>query len=212
MRPLARDEIVDFETYGKLRDGYRRAVIAMKRERRLAVGPKVSLVFENRETLRFQVQEMLWVERIREPEGVQRELDAYNELMPAPAELSATLFIEITESSEIKRELDRLIGIDEHVALVLGEEPEPLVVPARFDPEQLADDRIAAVQYIRFRLSDAAAARLASGEGAARIRIAHPNYFEEAEIPAGVRRSLVADLGGDPDPLLHKNLVGAPSD
>ena len=89
MRPLAREEVVPLAAYGGLRDAYRRAVIEHKRARRLAVGPNVTLVFEDRETLRFQVQEMLFVERIEEPARVQHELDVYNELMPGAREISA---------------------------------------------------------------------------------------------------------------------------
>jgi hypothetical protein len=111
MRPLQRDEIVDRERYEALRSGYREAVITHKRHRRMAVGDRVTLVFEDRETLRFQVQEMLWVERISEPEKIQHELDVYNELMPADRELSATLFLEITDPGAVRPELDRLVGI-----------------------------------------------------------------------------------------------------
>ena len=152
MRPLRRDEIVDRERYEALRSDYREAVIAHKRRRRMAVGDRVTLVFEDRETLRFQVQEMLWVERISEPEKIQRELDVYNELMPADRELSATLFIEITDPGAVRPELDRLVGIDEHVALVLSEGKATETIPAHFDPEQFEQDRISAVQYLRFPL------------------------------------------------------------
>ena len=95
---------------------------------------------------------MLFVERIDEPERVQHELDVYNELMPGARELSATLFVEITEPGRIRAELDRLIGIDEHVALVLGAGADQRALRARFDAKQLEEDRISAVQYIRFAL------------------------------------------------------------
>ena len=88
MRPLRLEEIADRETYAGLRDDYRRRVIEHKRARRLAVGERVSLLFEDRETLRFQVQEMLFVERISDPERVQDELDVYNELVPGADELA----------------------------------------------------------------------------------------------------------------------------
>jgi len=202
LRPLARDEIVPLEAYGDLRAAYRGAVIDHKRRRRMSVGPSVTLVFEDRETLRFQVQEMLWVERITDPQGVQNELDVYNELLPGPAELSATLFVEITEAGAIRAELDRLVGIDEHVALVLGEGDEATATPARFDPKQMEEDRISAVQYIRFRMDDAAAARFADPEVPAAVRIAHPAYRHEAAIPAEVRENLIAGLHRDPPTLL----------
>jgi hypothetical protein len=203
VRPLTLDEIVDPARYEPLRGAYRDRVIAHKRARRAAVGDRVSLVFEDRETLRFQVQEMLRVEGITDPARMQHELDVYNELMPGERELSATLFVEIQDPSRIRAELDRLLGIDEHVALVLGEAPDETVVRARFDPHQLQEDRISAVQYIRFPLRPGEAEQLADPALRARLRIDHPSYRVEDELPAAVRESLVADLRGEPEPLLR---------
>jgi hypothetical protein len=202
MRPLTREEIIPLAAYGTVRDAFRSAVIAHKRARRMAVGPSVTLVFEDRETLRFQVQEMLFVERIDEPERLQHELDVYNELMPGARELSATLFVEITEPGRIRAELDRLIGIDEHVALVLGAGADQRALRARFDAKQLEEDRISAVQYIRFALEPDDAAALAEPGRYATIRISHPNYGHEAALPPAVRESLVAGLSADPPSLV----------
>jgi hypothetical protein len=207
MKPLRIDEIVDRESYARLRDGYRRAVIEHKRARRMAVGELVTLLFEDRETLRFQVQEMLQVERLDAPEQVQHELDVYNELMPADRELSATLFVEIEDAARIKPELDRLVGIDEHVALVLGVGESAVRVAARFDPKQRDEDRISAVQYIRFALDDADVRRLADPGVRAAIAVDHPNYRRDVELPDALRRSLSAGLREDPAPLL---VPGAP--
>lgn len=204
MKPLGRDEILALEDYEAARPAFRDAVIALKRNRRLGVGDCVTLVFENRETLRFQVQEMLRVERLRDPARVQEELDVYNELMPAAGELSATLFIEITELARIQPELDRLVGIDEHVALVLGEDEAERSLRARFDPKQFEEDRISAVQYLRFTLDAQARAALADPGQRARLRIDHPSYQHEAELSPPLRASLLADLSGrDPEPLLR---------
>jgi len=202
MRPLAREEIVPLAAYASVRDAFRSAVIAHKRDRRVAVGPSVTLVFEDRETLRFQVQEMLFVERIAEPELVQHELDVYNELMPGTRELSATLFVEITEPGRIRAELDRLVGIDEHVALVLGRGADEQALRARFDANQMEEDRISAVQYIRFALDEPAVTALAGGERYAALRISHPNYAHEAELTPAVRASLAAGLNADPTSLV----------
>ena len=202
MRPLRLEEIADRESYARLRDAYRRTVIEHKRARRMAVGELVTLLFEDRETLRFQVQEMLWVEHIDAPAQVQHELDVYNELMPGARELSATLFVEITEPGRIRAELDRLVGIDEHVALVLGAGAAQRAVPARFDAKQFEDERISAVQYIRFSLADADVRRLADPGARAAVAIDHPNYHCEAELPDALRRGLCAGLQADPAPLL----------
>lgn len=208
MTPLARGDLVGLETYAALRDAYRDAVIAHKRERRLPIGEHVMLVFEDRETLRFQVQEMLWIERIEDPEKVQHELDVYNELMPAEGELSATLFVEITEPAQIRSELDRLIGIDEHVSLELGPEGQCVSIPARFDPKQMEEDRISAVQYIRFALDAAQQERFRDPATPARVRIDHPNYRHAAALPEVVRANLARGLRRDPVSLLPR---GAPA-
>jgi hypothetical protein len=202
VRPLTPGEIVDRERYAALRDDYRDAVIAYKRRRRVALGDRVTLLFEDRETLRFQVQEMLFVEGIREPERVCHELDVYNELMPTPRELSATLFIEITEPERIRSELDRLLGLDERVALGLGEGSDARWIRASFDRRQLEAGRISAVHYLRFAFDEDAAARLADPRVRGRLRCDHPNYRCESEIPAPVRESLIAGLAGEPAPLL----------
>ena len=202
MRQLEASELADLGSYAELRADYRRAVIAHKKSRRMAVGDCVTLLFEDRETLRFQVQEMLFVERIHDPARVQDELDVYNELMPGERELSATLFIEITELREIRPELDRLIGLDEHVSLVIGTGGGAVRIAAAFDPKQLEEDRLSAVQYIRFRLDPAQAQRFAEASTRAAIHIDHPAYTRQAEIPPEVRASLIEGLRADPAPLL----------
>jgi hypothetical protein len=203
MRPLRTSELAGLEAYAKLRDDYRRAVIVYKRTRRMAVGEKVTLLFEDRETLRFQVQEMLLVERIADPGQVQHELDVYNELMPGDGELSATLFIEIEEQARIRPELDRLIGIDEHVSLLLGDGANARRIRARFDAKQFEEERISAVQYIRFSLDAEEAARLADPALPAAVQIDHPGYQRTAPLSDDLRRSLVAGLRRDPEPLFE---------
>lgn len=203
MRPLALGEIVGLAAYERLRPAYLERARAMKRPRRLGVGDRVTLLFENRETVRFQVQEMLRVERLTDPVAVQHELDVYNALVPGERELSATLFVEITDLERIKPELDRLLGIDAHVALVLGEGDDERVVRARFDPTQMEEERISAVQYLRFPLAGADLAALADAERRARLRIDHPSYRHDAEIGAELRAALLADLRTEPAPLLR---------
>jgi len=203
VRPVSLDEIARLDRYAELRDAYRAAVVEHKARRRLAVGDKVTLVFEDHETLRFQIQEMCWIERISDPRKIQAEIDVYNELMPGEDELSATLFVEITDVREIRPELDRLVGIDEHVWLVLGDAGDGVAVRARFDAKQLEEDRISAVQYVRFPLGAEGARRLRDAGVRARIRIDHPSYRCEVELPAALRRSLCDGLAADPPALLR---------
>ncbi len=202
MKPLALEDIVDREKYVDLRPSYRAAVIDYKRTRRLAVGENITLLFEDRETLRFQVQEMVWVEGISMPDKIQHEIDTYNELMPGDCELSATLFIEITEAAKIRPALDRLIGVDEHVSLIIGDEAEAVEVKANFDPKQMEEDRISAVQYIKFALDEAAQRRFCDPNTLARVRVSHPNYQREAEIPPATRESLIQSLRSEVESLL----------
>ncbi len=211
MKPLVLEDIVDREKYVGLRPSYRAAVIDYKRSRRLAVGEDITLLFEDRETLRFQVQEMVWVEGIALPDKIQHEIDTYNELMPADRELSATLFIEITEAAEIRPALDRLIGVDEHVSLIVGEESEAIEIMARFDPKQMEEDRISAVQYIKFALDEDAQRLFCDPKRPARVRISHPNYPREAEIPPITRDSLIRSLRSEVEPLLPWHAYAPPS-
>ena len=202
MRKLALDEIVDADAYEPLRDAYRARVRDYKSARRLPVGDRVTLLFENRETVRFQVQEMLRIERIHSPGRVQHEVDVYNELVPGDGELSATLLIEITDTERIRAELDALLGIDACVFLVLGGGGDALRVRARFDERQIEEERISAVHYLRFDVADIAGERLRDPTVPVRVAIEHPRYRAETPIAGALRASLVVDLGGDPDPLL----------
>jgi hypothetical protein len=128
-----------------------------------------------------------------------QELAIYNELVPGSGELSATLFIEITEAKRIRPELDRLIGLHERVALEIGQER----VPARFDPRQLEEDRISAVHYLRFALAPGQIARFGDADTPVALRIDHPNYGARTLLSAATRRSLAVDLRGDPEPIFR---------
>jgi hypothetical protein len=202
LRRLTLEEILAPESYALVRDDYRARVIEHKSDRRVSVGDKVTLVFEDRETVRYQVQEMARIEGIRDPNGIQQELDVYNELVPGSAELSATLFIEIPDLSLVKRELDDLLGIDECVALVIGAEDTETLVRARFDERQMEADRISAVHYLRFAFTADQIERFA-GRELLRLRIDHPSYRHETELCERTRASLLRDLHDEPPQLLE---------
>ena len=146
---------------------------------------------------------MLWVERIAEPAKVQAELDVYNELMPGEAELSATLFVEITEASEIRPTLERLVGLDARCCWCSARSPTRRGFPRASIPRQLEAARISAVQYLRFPLDARARARFADPRVRARLRVEHPSYRREEEIPPAVRAALIASLAREPEPLLQ---------
>ena len=118
--PLTLDDIADQRAYERERDEFRRAVIAHKKLRRISVGPVITLTFESRMTMRFQIQEMARAERMSTDEQIQHELDVYNRLLPGPGELSATLFLELTSEEELRTWLPRLVGIERSVVLEFG--------------------------------------------------------------------------------------------
>src|SRR5678810_1306818 len=112
MKPIALEDVIPLGDYERQREAFRSRIIALKQRRRISIGPLVTLIFENRETLQFQTQEMIRVEHIRDPHKVQEELDVYNALMPESGELSGTLLIEITEQDRMKEWLDMFMGLD----------------------------------------------------------------------------------------------------
>lgn len=193
MKVLTQADLTPFAEYERTRDAFRRGIIELKGRRRLAVGDQVTLVFENWDTIRFQVQEMIRTERILDPAKVQEELDVYNALLPAPGELSATLFIEITESARIKEALDAFQGIDrdETVALQAG----PHLVYGSFETGRSTEDKISAVHFVRFRPGRDFVDALASGAPAFAL-IAHPRYRAKAPVPREMREEWLADLAG----------------
>lgn len=149
MRKVTLEDLSGLSRYAGERDGARSRIIEIKRARRVSIGDRVTVVFENFETIRFQVQEMVFVERITDIDEIREECAVYNALLPGDRELSATLFVEVTDQASIADELNRLIGIDEHVVLSI----DGIEVPARFEPGRTREDRISAVQYVRFPLS-----------------------------------------------------------
>ncbi|MGH7373812.1 MAG: DUF3501 family protein [Candidatus Rokuibacteriota bacterium] len=147
-------DVINFFEYEKVREDRRRRVIALKQKRRVEVGPYLSFVFENRETLLFQIQEMCRAERIIDDARVQEEIDVYSALLPRPGEFSATLFIEIADKDQIKPVLDRFMGIDtgRHVWM---ESAGGLRAPGVFEAGHSDEEngKLAAVHFVRFAFS-----------------------------------------------------------
>ncbi|MBI3805120.1 MAG: DUF3501 family protein [Nitrospirae bacterium] len=192
MKKIEVDDVYPLAEYEKVREAFRKEIIEQKKKRRVQVGPYVSLTFENRETLLFQIQEMLRAERIEAPEKIQEEVDVYNDLVPGPRELSATLFIEITEEGKIKEVLDRLIGIDrgETLFLQIGKKKK---IPARFETGRSTEEQISAVHFIRFKL-DITTIETFRSERENFVVIEHPNYKERAAISEETKELLLGDL------------------
>lgn len=189
-RSISASDIRGPKLYEGFRDDLRKRVIEHKRDRRVIVGDRVSLVFEDRLTLLFQIEEMLRAERITEPDKVQEEIDVYNALMPTADSLSATLFIELPADADARAELGRLVGLDEHVVLHIG----PHAVRAAFEPGRSEADRISAVQYLRFPLDAAARAALATAGTSLALEIDHPSYRHRVALGEATRASLARDV------------------
>jgi uncharacterized protein DUF3501 len=190
MNKLTRADIRGPKVYAAIRDDLRKRVIEMKRVRRVSVGPQITIVFENRATMIFQVEEMCRAESISEPAKIQDELDVYNKILPDDGQLGATLLVEITEEAQIATTLERLVGLQEHVWLVVGGER----IKGEFDPEQFKSDKLAAVQYLKFSLSPSARAALKTAGTAVALAIDHPSYRYEARLGEPSRESLASDL------------------
>jgi hypothetical protein len=190
IRPVTLDDVVGLERYEAMRDDVRRRVIELKRARRLAVGDNVTFVFENHATVYFQIHEMLRAERITDLDAVREELAVYNALLPLAGELSTTMLIEITDPANVAERLLALLGIDEAVRLDVGAHH----VAAVFEPGRSKEDKLSAVQYVRFPLPPAARQAFLDPAVSARLVIDHPNYRAATVIDGAVRASLSADL------------------
>jgi len=189
MQKIVLDDILGFGAYEKVREQFRQGIIERKRHRRIAVGDRVSLVFENRDTVIFQIQEMLRAERINDLDKIREEIAVYNELIPAPSELSATLFLEIEDQTNLREDLLKFLGIDEAVYLNVGRH----AIRGRFEEGRSKEDKISAVQYVRFPFDAAARQAFIDGEKAAMV-IDHPNYRASASLAPDMQKSLAKDL------------------
>jgi hypothetical protein len=198
MPKLVLDDIADLRAYERERTEFRRNVIALKRRRRVPVGPVVTLLFENRDTIRFQIQEMARAEKILTDEGIQSELDVYNPLVPEPGQLAATMFIELTSEEELRQWLPNLVGIESAVELRAGTGDSERVVPCEVDPDHLKqltrDEITASVHYVHFTFDSEAIEALAAGP--VTVAITHPNYQHARQLEPETVQELLADLRG----------------
>ena len=190
MKPISRQELLDIAAYEQVREHFRRRVIADKRPRYVALGPNMTVLFENRDTVLFQIQEMLRTERISAEKAILHELETYNELIPGEHELSATIFIEYPERDERDRMLVALAGVDDKFYLVAGGE-RCAVVP---DARSTEPGRTLAVHYVKFLLSPEAEQAVREKRGSVRLGVDHPAYSAEVELGAETLASLADDF------------------
>jgi hypothetical protein len=193
MHKIARDSLLSLEAYARQRKEFRAKVMAHKRDRTVHLGAHVTLIFEDELTLRYQVQEMLRIERTFEEQGIQDELDVYNPLIPDGRNLKATMMIEYADAEERKHALSKLRGIEDRV-WVQAEGCARIYAIADEDLERENEEKTSAVHFLRFELDDEMARALKYGVGLA-LGVDHPNYQAEVgTVAAGVRASLAQDL------------------
>jgi hypothetical protein len=193
MKKLTRDDLYPLEKYAELRPRFREQVMAHKQQRQVAIGPNATLYFEDRLTMQYQVQEMLRIERIFEPAGINEELASYNPLIPDGHNWKATFMVEFPDVEERREALKRLKGIERHVwARVTGFDP---VRPhADEDLEREDDEKTSAVHFLRFELTPEMV-RAAKQGAAIAMGIDHPAYAHKMDpLPSAVRDSLAQDL------------------
>jgi hypothetical protein len=192
MRPVSFDELLPREQFIQARPALVQQLVRVKANRRVRIGDHLTLLFENRETVRWQVQEMCRVENIVKPDAMQSELDAYNPLLPGADELSATLLIEYPDAEQRKDMLVRLSGLHNHLRLELsGVAP----CPAQFEEgREREDGKVSSVQFLRFSLSPEQRAAFFDLSRPARFVVDHPVYSAACALDGGQRGAMIEDL------------------
>ena len=192
MKKISPDEILALADYERVRERLRPLFIHEKERRRLHLGSHLTFIFENAQTAWYQIEEMIRTEKMTGRDAIQHEIDTYNELIPAAHELAATLLIEYAEPRERDAALARLVGLERHLWLKIGEKKNA----ARFDDRQMSDERISAVQFVRFSLEGVDAARLLelAGKREVAVEADHPSLAARGEISGLLAASLAEDL------------------
>lgn len=192
MKAVQRGQILPYDQYEKLRPLLRPLFIAEKDRRRLAVGEHVTLLFENAQTVWYQVQEMLRSEHITSEAGIAHELDTYNELLPGPNELAATLLIEFADPAQRDQSLRQLVGLENQLYLLIGDRRQK----ARVDLGQISTDRVSSVQFVRFALGgiDAEGFAAQAAQGRIVVEMTHPAMTVRAPIDGALAAALAQDF------------------
>lgn len=192
MTHITRDSLMTLEAYAKARPEFRKKVIAHKKRRTVALGDHLTLLFEDELTVRYQIQEMLRIEKVFEEEGIQQEIDAYAPLLPDGSNWKGTMMLEYTDINERKRELSRLIGIEDRMFVEVEGHPRVYAI-ADEDLDRENDQKTSAVHFVRFEFNAATCAAIKAG-AAVKIGCDHTNYPAHMEIPAETLASLAGDL------------------
>jgi len=190
---LTRDDLYSLEEYSERRDEYRKQIMAHKRDRHVELGDHLMMSFEDRELMKYQIQEMLRAEKIFDADGINEELDAYNPLIPDGTNWKATMLIQFPDVSERQQQLKRLIGIEDKVWVQVAGHDKVYAI-ADEDLERDTEEKTSAVHFMRFELS---AEMISAVKGGATISmgVEHENYYAIVDpVPDNIRDSLASDL------------------
>ena len=188
-KPIAVSELLSLAEYEKARLDMRKHVVALRKLRRVPVGNRLAFIFENRDTVLFQIHETVRAEGITDPTALKDECNVYNAVLPTPTELSATLVIDLPEGINVRQELQRLNGLERHTALAFTDGE----APAQFE-SITGTEGIAPNQHVRFRLTPAVRERFRDPAAPVFLKIDHPSYNARTVIDGETRRSLIEDL------------------
>ena len=192
MEKLQRSDLYSLEKYAEVRKDFRAKVIQHKKLRNIQLGPNLRLLFEDRLIMQYQIQEMLRIERIFEPAGIQEELNAYNPLIPDGSNLKATLMIEFSDIDERKAALAKLIGVEKMIWLRVAENDKVFPI-ANEDMDRETEEKTSSVHFLRFELTAEMITALKSGS-ALTAGVEHPEYYYEVSVDENVRNALINDL------------------
>lgn len=193
MQKLSREDLYSLENYAKLRPDFRAKVLSHKKNRTLRIGPNATLLFEDRTTIQYQIQEMLRIERIFEEDGIGDELAAYNPLIPDGRNLKATFMLEYEDIEERRRALAKLLGVEERV-WVRADDMDKTWSIADEDLQRTTDQKTSAVHFLRFEFTPETADTIKGG-AVISVGIEHDAYRHEVSpVPDSIRRALVVDL------------------
>jgi hypothetical protein len=190
VKKIERSEVLDLGQYEEIREPFRRRIIELKRLRRLSLGSNMTILFENRDTVLYQIQEMIRTERITREDAISHEIETYNDLLPETDELSATVFIEFPEPAERDRMLVALAGVEDRFYL----EADGSRSVARNETRGVLPGRTTAVHYVKFPLAAQAAAALRTGKAAALVGVDHEAYRASVTVPPRSLEELAQDL------------------
>jgi len=192
MKKLSRDDLFSLEKYAQIRAEFRSKVIAHKKKRHMAVGPNMTLQFEDRLTIQYQIQEMLRIEKIFETEGITDELQSYNPLIPDGDNWKVSLMIEFDDEIERRKALTDMVGVENKVWVRVGQF-DPVYAIADEDLDRTTQEKTSAVHFLRFQLPEAQISAIKGGESF-RMGVEHDAYTYQVDVPPETQKALAEDL------------------